>query len=160
LDLRSRRTLSTFAASVKGATGMGILEIFYAFQTQEQAVEYLERVRWSGHPICPYCQSEKVCRHVSGDRKGQRWQCQECTRAFAVTVGTIFHRTHVPLRQWYLLLALMLDGSTPASAHGISRDLGMRRPTVANMMRRVRAAMASDDDQASLLSQIVSGEAG
>src|SRR5881227_1910469 len=102
---------------------MKLLDVFYSFQTQEQAVEYLEQVRWRGRPICPYCKSDSVCRHVSGDRKGQRWQCQKCTRAFAATVGTIFHGTHVPLRQWFLLLALMLNAKKSASAYQIARDL-------------------------------------
>lgn len=136
---------------------MGILEVFYAFRTQEQAVEYLEYVRWHGHPICPYCEQDKVCRHVSGDRKGQRWQCQKCSRSFAATVGTIFHRTHVPLRQWFLVLAMLLDGAKPASAYRIALDLGMRRGTVERMVRRVRHALATDQDQAELLSRIVNG---
>jgi len=137
---------------------MKLIDIFYSFQTQEQAIEYLEKVRWRGVPTCPYCQSVKACRHVSGDRKGQRWQCQDCTRAFAVTVGTIFHGTHVPLKQWFLLLVLMLNAKKSASAYQIARDLGMRRPTVWSMMHRVRLAMATDRDQAELLSGIVEAD--
>ncbi len=59
--------------------------------TQEQAIEHLEKVRWHGQPHCPYCGSIAVGRHASGDRDVPRWQCRDCTRAFAVTVGTLFH---------------------------------------------------------------------
>lgn len=135
---------------------MGILDVFYGFQTQERAVEYLERARWSSHPICPYCKQDKVCRHVSGDRKGQRWQCQKCSRAFSVTVGTIFHRTHVPLRQWFLVLAMRLGGETPASAYRIALDLGMRPGTVEGMVRRINLALA-DAEQSQLLFRIING---
>lgn len=137
---------------------MNILELFQSFKTQEQAVDHLEKVRWKGRPICPYCASAKVCRHVSGDRAGQRWQCQDCTRAFAVTVGTIFHGTHVPLRQWFLVLALMLNAKKSASAYQIARDLGMRRPTVWSMMNRVRIVMAADANQSALLHGIVEAD--
>jgi len=47
---------------------MNLLALFQSFQTQEQALEYLEKVRWKGRPVCPYCQDERVYRHASGDR--------------------------------------------------------------------------------------------
>lgn len=137
---------------------MNIIEIFQSFKTQEQAVDYLEKVRWHGQPICPYCISESVCRHVSGDRAGQRWQCQDCTRAFSVTVGTIFHGTHIPLRNWFLVIALMLNAKKSASACQIARDLGMRRPTVWSMMHRIRIAMVDDEAQNELLHGIVEAD--
>lgn len=137
---------------------MNVIEIFQSFQTQEQAVEYLERVRWAGRPHCPYCGSESVGRHASGDRNMARWQCRDCSRAFAVTVGTLFHGTHIPLRNWFLVLALMLNAKKSASAYQIARDLGMRRPTVWSMMHRVRTAMAADPEQERLLHGIVEAD--
>lgn len=137
---------------------MSIIEVFNSFQTQEQAVAYLEAVRWKGRPVCPYCGSESVGRHASGDRKGMRWQCRDCTRAFAATVGTIFHGTHIPLRNWFLCIALMLNAKKSASAYQIARDLGMRRPTVWSMMHRIRVAMANDPKQSRLLHGIVEAD--
>lgn len=137
---------------------MNIIEIFQSFQTQEQAVEYLEGVRWHGEPHCPYCGSTHVGRHASGDRHQSRWQCRDCSRAFAVTVGTLFHGTHVPLRTWFLVLALMLNAKKSASSYQIARDVGMRRPTVWSMMHRIRTAMAADPDQSRLLHGIVEAD--
>ena len=137
---------------------MNIIEIFQSFQTQEQAFEYLEGVRWHGEPHCPYCGSTHVGRHASGDRHQSRWQCRDCSRAFAVTVGTLFHGTHVPLRTWFLVLALMLNAKKSASSYQIARDVGMRRPTVWSMMHRIRTAMAADPDQSRLLHGIVEAD--
>ena len=137
---------------------MNILDLFQSFQTEERAVEHLEKVRWHGHPVCPYCKCERVGRHASGDRAGQRWQCRDCKRAFAVTVGTLFHGTHVDLRKWFLVLALMLNAKKSASAYQIARDLGMRRPTVWSMMQRIRTAMAADPDQERLLHGVVEAD--
>lgn len=137
---------------------MNIVEIFQNFQTQEQAVDYLEGVRWRGRTTCPYCKSENVCRHASGDRAGMRWQCQSCTRAFSVTVGTIFHGTHIGLRNWFLVLGLMHNAKKSASSYQIARDLGMRRATVWSMMHRIRKAMANDMSQAQLLYGIVEAD--
>lgn len=73
-------------------------------------------------------------------------------------VGTLFHGTHVPLRDWFLLLALMLNAKKSASAYQISRDLGIRRATVWSMMHRVRTAMASDPAQEKLLYGVVEAD--
>lgn len=137
---------------------MNILELLQSFQTQEQAIEHLENVRWRGRPVCPYCNSERVGRHASSDRENQRWQCRACTRAFAVTVGTIFHGTHVPLKNWFLVLALMVNAKKSASACQIARDVGMRRPTVWSMMHRLRAAMEADTQESRLLHGIVEAD--
>jgi len=87
-----------------------------------------------------------------------RWQCRDCTRAFSATVGTIFHGTHIPLRSWFLCIALMLNAKKSASSYQIARDLGMRRPTVWSMMHRIRLAMANDQEQADLLHGIVEAD--
>ena len=137
---------------------MNGIDLFKTFQTQEQAIEYLEKVRWAGEPQCPYCGSLDIGRHASGDRSMARWQCRDCTCAFAVTVGTLFHGTHMPLRDWFSVLALMLGSTKSASAYQISRDLDIRRPTVWSMMQRIRTAMADDPGQEKLLTGLV--EAG
>jgi transposase-like protein len=137
---------------------MNILDLFHSFQTQEQALAYLEQVRWKGRPICPYCASEKTRRHQSSDRNQMRWQCGDCGRAFAVTVGTMFHGTHIPLRNWFLVIALMLNAKKSASSCQIARDVGMRQPTVWDMMHRIRAVMEGDMEQAKLLYGIVEAD--
>lgn len=137
---------------------MNILELFQSFQTDEQAIDHLETTRWRGRPVCPYCESEAVGRHASGDRAHQRWQCRHCVRAFSVTVGTIFHGTHMPLRKWFIVLALMLNAKKSASAYQIARDTGIRRVTVWSMMHRIRVSMSSDETQATLLHGIVEAD--
>lgn len=137
---------------------MDIIRVFQEFQTQEQAIEHLEKVRWRGRPVCPYCKSERVGPHASGDRAGTRWQCQDCHRAFSATVGTIFHGTHMPLRDWFLVLALMLNAKKSASSHQIARDIGRRQPTVWSMMHRIRVAMEHDQFHSELLHGIVEAD--
>ena len=75
-----------------------------------------------------------------------------------MTVGTVFHRTHVPLKKWFLILALMLNAKKSTSSCQIARDLGMNQPTVWSIMHRIRAAMALDPEQEALFKGIVEAE--
>jgi hypothetical protein len=70
----------------------------------------------------------------------------------------MFHGTHIQLRNWFLVIALMLNAKKSASSCQIARDLGMRQPTVWAMMHRIRVAMASDEQQSGLLHGIVEAD--
>jgi transposase-like protein len=74
-----------------------------------------------------------------------RWQCYECRKSFSVTVGTIFHNTHIELQKWFLLISLMLNAKKGLSAYQAARDIELRRPTVWSMMHRIRNAMERNE---------------
>lgn len=124
----------------------GIVEIYRKFPTRQDCIAHLEKVRWSQGPLCPYCGAERVShnRDTARELTAERWKCQRCMRSFSVTVGTIFHNTHVDLQRWFLLISLMLSAKKGLSAMQAARDLEMRRPTVWSMMHRIRKALADD----------------
>ncbi len=127
-----------------------IVHIYRRFPTPESCIAHLEQVRWQGKPLCPYCGSEKCSTHKEASKT--RWQCSWCKKSFSVTVGTIFHNSHIDLQRWFLLIALMFSAKKGLSAMQAARDLEMRRPTVWSMMHRIRGAMKDDGK---LLSGIV-----
>lgn len=120
-----------------------IISIYRRFPTKESCLEHLEAVRWKDEPCCPYCKSEKVSKKTEKEQRN-RWQCSLCRKSFSVTVGTIFHNSHVDLQRWFLLIAIMFSAKKGLSAMQAARDLEMRRPTVWSMMHRIRAAMVDD----------------
>ena len=128
---------------------MNILELITKFPNQEACVKHLEKVKWGDKPTCPYCGSVTTYRRT----KDLRHNCRDCSSAFSVTIGTIFHNSHIDLQKWFILMALMMNAKKSLSACQASRDLGLRRPTVWSMMHRIRQAMNSD--QMNLLSGIV-----
>ena len=128
---------------------MNILDLMKKFATQEDCINHLENVRWGDKVQCVYCESD----NTNSLPKELRHHCNGCRKSFSVTVGTIFHHTHIELQKWFLVMSLMLNARKGASSCQIARDLGMRQPTVWSMMRRIRKAMQSD--QSELLSGIV-----
>lgn len=131
-----------------------LVEVYRRWPDHDACIVHLEAVRWPNGPLCPYCGAERVSRNRDTKRglTSSRWKCQRCLRSFSVTVGTIFHRTHVDLQRWFLLISLMLSARKGLSAMQAARDLDMRRPTVWSMMHRVREAMA---DHGPLLAGLV-----
>src|SRR5271155_5779488 len=98
---------------------MNIIEIYKKFPTEKDCIAHLEIVRWKGKPICPYCKSDRV----TPAPKESRHHCNACNTAFSVTVGTIFHHTHLDLQKWFLAISLILNAKKGISSRQLARDL-------------------------------------
>lgn len=127
-----------------------IENIYKRFPTKEHCISHLEEIRWGMRPLCAYCNKDKVSRKVEKKQRS-RWQCSICKKSFSVTVGTIFHNSHVDLQCWFFLVFIIFF-EKKMSIIEASNKLKIRRSTVSSMMLRIKNSMNSD---ASLLSDIV-----
>lgn len=115
-----------------------IIEVYQRFPSQESCLEYLEKVRWKGKPMCPYCKSENSSLLTNENRH----HCNNCNTSYSVTVGTIFHKTHLDFQKWFLALSLILNAKKGISARQLSRDLDVNKNTAWYMAMRIRRAMS------------------
>ena len=129
---------------------MDITEIFELYPTQADCILHLEDVRWQGNARCPYCQST----NVTPAPKEQRHHCNNCNTTFSVTVGTIFHHTHLPCQKWFLAVSLVLNAKKGLSSRQLSRDLHVNKDTAWRMGMKIREAMR-EQGQRELLTGLV-----
>lgn len=127
---------------------MNIIEIYKKFPTEKDCIKHLETVKWGKKPACPYCKSLNSTPLPAE----QRHHCNNCNTSFSVTVGTIFHHTHLPLQKWFLALTLILNAKKGISSRQLGRDLQVTKDTAWSMQMRVRNAMI---EQGELLNGIV-----
>lgn len=116
---------------------MNIAAIYKKFPTEADCVAHIERVRWHGKPVCPYCHSDRT----TAMPKESRHHCNSCNTTFSVTVDTIFHHTHLPLQKWFLAISLVLNAKKGLSARQLARDLEVNKNTAWYMGMRIRNAM-------------------
>ena len=96
------------------------------FQDADKAREYLERLRWPNGPVCPHCGSESDHYRIKGkSARPGLWKCKDCRKQFSVTVGTVFHRSKVPLNIWLQATFLLCSSKKGISAHQVHRMLGV-----------------------------------
>lgn len=107
--------------------------------TEEQATAHLERLRWPQGAQCPFCQLHQVTK-LNGKRQGF-YQCNRCRKQFTVRVGTIFERSHIPLRTWLLAVQMLCASKKGMSALQLSRMLGITYKSSWFMCHRIRHAM-------------------
>lgn len=126
---------------------MDIDVIYGLFPVDADCIAYLEGIRWSGKPRCPYCKRT----HSTPLKREQRHHCNICNTAFSVTVGTLFHRTRVPLQKWFLTIALMAKAEKVPSARRLALIIKVDKKTANYLARRVSEAKMIEFD---LLAQI------
>ena len=92
------------------------------FANDDACADWLARPRWTDDFRCPTCQAR---RSRKLETKAWTWECADCGRQTSVTAGTIMHRTHLPLRTWFLAAHLMATHSNGISALQLQAKLGI-----------------------------------
>jgi transposase-like protein len=124
--------------------------------TEGRAREFIEGIRWPNGPICPHCGSVENIRKFQGKvHRAGLYKCNECGQQFTVTVGTIFEKSHIPLRIWLMAFAIMCSSKKGVSALQLQRQLGLGSYRSAwHLAHRIRHSMMREP-MASLLKGIV-----
>ena len=108
------------------------------FRTEEACLDYMARLRWPSGFLCPSC-----------GQAGDPWSsgrslflCRVCRHQTSATAGTLFHRTHKPLRTWFLAMWFVTSQKHGASALGMQRVLGFGSYRTAwSWLHKLRRAM-------------------
>ena len=116
---------------------MNLVELIKDFADESKCRAYLESLRWPDGVLCPRCDSRKVYRILKRDQ----FVCDSCSYQFSVTVGTIFHDTHLPLWNWFLATHLLTESRKGMSANQMKRQLNVSYKTAWYLCHRIRAAM-------------------
>lgn len=108
------------------------------FSTQQACLEETARHPWPEGLLCPCCGHDQA--YLLNTRAHKR-QCARCRYQVPATAGTIFHRTHVPLPQWFAAISLMGADKGGVSAPRLSKRIGVSWSTACPMLRMLRRAM-------------------
>lgn len=92
------------------------------FADDDACADWLARRRWPDGFHCPTCQARRGWKL---ETKPWTWECAACGRQTSVTAGTIMHRTHLPLRTWFLAAHLVATHSNGISALQLQAKLGI-----------------------------------
>ena len=110
------------------------------FPSDNECLNYIIRLRWPNGYQCPHC-------HVVGQswlRDRGRIKCKNCRHEQSVTGGTIFHRSHTPLRTWFKIMWHICLQKNGYSAMSLQRSLGFSYPTAWLCLHKLRKAMGQN----------------
>jgi transposase-like protein len=110
------------------------------FTDEAKAIAHMEADRWPDGANCPHCGSLNVHK-MAGKTQAGMFLCNDCREKFTVRTGTIFARSHIPLRKWLMATYLMAASKKGMSALQLSRMLGLSYESTWFMCHRIRESM-------------------
>jgi predicted RNA-binding Zn-ribbon protein involved in translation (DUF1610 family) len=109
------------------------------FPDDAACARWLAAERWPAGFRCPACGHDKAWEL---GRERLTLQCTACERQVSVTAGTVLHKSHLPLRTWFLAAWLMATHTNGISARQLGRQLGLGSYKSAWLLvRKLRRAM-------------------
>jgi len=132
-------------------TQPSIFEIINKFSTEEACISHFEKIRWPNGLRCvrPNCQGDRIHKFEAEGKTGKErylYYCPDCDYQFSITVGTIFHDSHMTLTKWFLAIYLICSNKKGISAKELQRQLSVTYKTAWYMAHRIRLAMQEDSE--------------
>lgn len=132
---------------------LSVKEFREKFATEEACISYLKQCRWPDGFVCPHCEGAKHW-YLS---KRKLWVCQKCRKETSVTAGTLMHRSHIPIQEWFWAAYLVSTITPGISATQLQRQLGVGAyQTAWFMLKRLRKGMVNESR--SLLSGLIEAD--
>lgn len=121
------------------------------FPDDASCARFLFEKRWPNGFVCPACSGLKAWQLTT---KRITYECAACGKQTSVTAGTIFHRSHVDLLNWFQAIYAVASHSNGISALQLQAQLGLGSyKTAWLMLQKLRRAMVDPDR--SLLEDLV-----
>jgi transposase-like protein len=117
------------------------------YSDPELARHHIERIHWPLGPVCPHCGCmDRITKLEGKSTRPGVYKCNDCTKPFTVTVGTIMEDSKIPLNKWLMAFALYSGSKKGFSAHQLHRSLGITYKSAWFMAHRIREAMDSGNE--------------
>lgn len=99
-----------------------LLDFQGMFPTERACAEYVLAVRWPDGVFCPACGAAEVW-HLK--TKAWTWECKTCGRQTSLIVGTVMHRSKLPLTAWFWGASLVASHSNGIFALQLQKQLSL-----------------------------------
>ncbi len=124
------------------AETLSLFDLMQMYPTEEDAIRYMERIRWGNTPCCTRCGSiDKVS--LNKKRFGDYW-CGYCRQYFTARTGTPLEHSRVSdALKWIYASYLLMSSRKGISALQLKHELNVSYPTAWHMFHRLRLACGS-----------------
>jgi len=111
------------------------------FATEEACIQYLIKCRWPNGFVCPNCAVDRYWYRP----KRKLLVCQKCRKEVSPTSGTVMHRSHLPIQEWFWAAYWVATITPGISATQLQRQLGIGcYQTAWFILKRLRRGMVNE----------------
>lgn len=111
------------------------------FSSEKRCRDFITKQRWGKNITCPFCSCKKIYICSNGDNQ---FKCAHCLKRFSCLVGTIFQKTKLPLKKWFMAMYMMSSHKKGISSHQLARDLDITQKTAWFILHKLRILFSQD----------------
>ena len=119
------------------ANTLSLFQLTELFPTTESAIEYFERLRWNGQPVCAKCGKDEK---ITPQKKAGTYWCGLGRHYFTVFTNTPLERNKIDARKWIMGAYFMLTDRKGISSLELSKKLKIRQISAWFLLHRLRLA--------------------
>ena len=123
---------------------VSLYEFMSRFQTEQDAMAYIESKRWPDGRVCPKCNSEKTS---SAKHKTMPYWCRSCRSYFSVITGTLMEDSNIKYKQWLMAIYQLSTSLKGVSSTKLGNDVGVNQSAAWFMAHRIRTGWANNVSQ-------------
>ena len=123
---------------------VSLYEFMSRFQTEQDAMAYIESKRWPDGRVCPKCNSEKTS---SAKHKTMPYWCRSCRSYFSVKTGTLMEDSNIKYKQWLMAIYQLSTSLKGVSSTKLGNDVGVNQSAAWFMAHRIRTGWANNVSQ-------------
>ena len=112
-------------------------QIYLRYPTERDVLNLLESTLWEKKPQCPYCSSK----NQTPLKMELRYHCNACNTSYSVTVGTLFHKTRLPLQKWILAIIFLFNDPGKYTSLQLSNLLEVNRNTAWRISQKIKESV-------------------
>ena len=123
---------------------VSLYQLMSRFETELDAMKYIESIRWVEGRSCPRCGSENTSR---ASHKTMPYWCKPCRKYFSVKTGTLMEGSNIKYKQWLMGIYLLSTSLKGVASTKMGNDIDLHQSNAWFMAHRIRTAWANNASQ-------------
>ena len=137
-------------------TGLSLVEFLEKFPDENPCRSYLRKQKWPQGFCCKRCSYKRSSLQLKGIREVH--ECLNCFYEESLIAHTLFERTHLPLRRWFLAIQLLTQAKTCMSAMELHRHLQVNIKTARLLKHKIMQTLSNAEENRVLEGRIECNE--
>lgn len=108
-------------------------ELLQSNPTEQDCINYYEKIVWNGKPVSPYDPTSKVYKCANN-----QYRCKNTKKYFNIKTRTVFENSKIPLKKWFQALYYQTSYKKGITTLQLSNEISVGQKTAWFMSHRLR----------------------
>ena len=123
---------------------VSLYELMNRFETEQDAMEYIESRRWPDGRVCPECGFKETSK---ASHKTMPYWCKPCRKYFSVKTGTLMEGGRIEYKKWLMAIYQLSTSLKGVASTKLGNEIGVQQRTAWFLNHRIRTAWANNASQ-------------